>query len=302
MNQILELAERQGYLTTADAHALGGHRMQLSRLVREGALIRTLRGVYVPAAPSHPHQSHVLATRAALAADPFAAASHHSALALHGIDLFAVRWSQVHVIDPRCSSVQHQSLHRHVLRPGDRVETIEGDRVINLPLALCQVAARFGMVAGLVAMDHALRLERCTRDDLVAVVGSGRLRRGLVAARQAVELADGRAESPGESRLRAIVAAGAFPYEVQANVGGPGAGYRVDLLIDGRVALEFDGEVKYGGREGVTALVAEKRREDWIRSRGYAFMRTVWSELNFPVAIRRALHRHVVQARAQRAG
>lgn len=76
MNQILDLARRQGYVTASDVKALGAHRMQLTRLVRSGDLIHTVRSVYLPAEPFKPEESHARVTRAILAADPFAAASH----------------------------------------------------------------------------------------------------------------------------------------------------------------------------------------------------------------------------------
>lgn len=300
-NDLFALAQRQGYVTTADAARLGINRMTLKRLVEAGILLRTVRGVYLLADERTPAERHEAVTRAMLDADPWSAASHHSALVMHGIDVYGVPFSQVQVADPRRSSRSHQSLHRHVLREGDTVVDIDGYKVLALPLALCQTAARFGMVAGLVAMDHALHQERCTVDDLRAVVESGRLRRGVGAARRAVAMADGRAESPGESRLRAIIAAGPFEYDVQVKVGGPGDGYVVDLLVDGCIVLEFDGGEKYEGVEGKKALVAEKRREDWIRAQGYGFMRSMWPELDYPVAVRRAVHDQVLVTRAGRA-
>lgn len=220
---------------------------------------------------------------------------------MHGINLFGVPWQQVHVLDPRSTSIRHESLHRHVLRSGDRLVDVGNYRAAEIPLALGQVAAHAGMVSGLVAMDHALHLGLCTTDDIEAILESGRLRRGLLAARRALELADGRSESPGESRLRAIIATGPFEYEPQVNVGGPGAGYRVDFLVDGCVVVEFDGEVKYEGEDARLVVQAEKQREDWIRAQGYGFMRVTWSELNYAPTIRRLLHGHVVRARAFRA-
>lgn len=301
MEAILDLAARQGYVTTAQARALGAHEHTLTRLVSAGELVKAVRRVYHSVDDRTPEQRHALTTRAMLDADPWSAASHHSALALHGVALYGVRWNQVQVADPRRSSRSHESLHRHVLREGDVVAEIDGLKSLTVPLALCQVAARYGVVAGLVSMDDALRKGLCTPDDLAAIAESGRLRRGIGALRRAIELADGRAESPGESRLRAIVAEGPFSYEVQANVGGPGEGYRVDLLVDGCVALEFDGAQKYDGVDGKLALIAEKRREDWIRDQGLRFMRVISPELNYSVALRRVLHGHVVAARAARA-
>lgn len=288
-------------MTTAQAANLGVGRMSLHRLVGAGVFLHTAQGVYVPRDDSTREGRHAAVTRAILDADPWSVASHHSALVLHGINLYGVPFDQVQVADPRCSSRSHRSLHRHVLRDGDPVVTIGEHRAIGLPLALCQTASRWGMVAGLVSMDHALRLGEVAKDDLQSVIDSGRLRRGIRAARRAAALADGRAESPGESRLRAIVHGGSFDYDLQANVGGPGSGYVADLLIDGRVVLEFDGELKYDGPEGRKAIVAEKRREDWIRSRGYGFMRVMWPELDYPATVQRVLHGHVLATRAARA-
>lgn len=298
MEPILELARRQGYITTAQAIALGGHEHTLGRLVRAGKLIKTIRSIYLTAVPRTPEAAHALVTRAFLESDRWSVASHHSALALQGINLHGVPWDQLHVADPRKSSRSHASLHRHVLRDGDPVIDVGAHKSLALPLALCQVGARFGVTAGLVAMDHALHQGLCTTDDLAAVIESGRLRRGIGAARRAVSLADHRSQSPGESRLREIVAQGPFMYDLQVNVGAPGDGYVVDLLVDGCVVLEFDGGEKYEGLEGKKALVAEKRREDWIRGEGYGFMRTMWPELDYPVAVRHVLTDKVVVARA----
>lgn len=301
MEAILELAERQGYVTTAQARALGGHEHTLGRLVEHGKLIRTLRGIFLHPHPRTPEAEHALVTRAMLDHDRWSVASHHSSLALHGLALFGVPWRQVHVADPRKSSRRHANIHRHVLRDGDPVVDVGEHKALGLPLSLCLTAARFGVVSGLVSMDHALHQELCTVDDLRAVIDSGRLRRGIGAARRAVALADGRAESPGESRLRAIIAESPFAYDLQVNVGGPGGGYRVDLLVDGCVVVEYDGEEKYEGIEGKVALIAEKRREDWIRSRRYGLMRVMKDELRHPVTVRRILGTKVVEARAGRA-
>lgn len=302
MEEILELAHRQGYITAAQARALGGHEHTLGRLTAQGRLQHPSRGIYLTAEERTPGQAHALLSRALLGADPFALASHHSALALHGVALFGVPWSQVHLIEGRPGSRARRGRHRHVLRDGDASTCVDGCRTVGVPLALAQVAARFGVTAGLVSLDNALATGLCRTDDVAQIVSSGRLRRGVASARRALELADGRAESPGESRLRAIIADSPWPFDVQVNVGGPGAGYVVDLLVAGLVVVEFDGAVKYAGAEGRSALVAEKVREDFIRSLGYGFMRVMWPQLDYPVTILRTLYDHVRLARAQRAG
>ncbi len=245
MHEILHLAQQQGYITAAKAKALGSNESALNRLVGKGALLRPLRGVYLLPGVRHNSETHVLLTRAMLETDPFVYASHHSALALHGVTLYRVPWQQVHLIESRLSSRGLQGHHRHVLRPGDQVSEINGLRTVRVPLALAQVASRFGVTSGLVSLDNALAQQLCTKEDVETILESGRIRRGVTFARRALELADGRSESPGESRLRAIIAETKWNYDLQVNVGGPGHGYRVDMLVEGLVVIEFDGRVKY---------------------------------------------------------
>ena len=72
-------------------------------------------------------------------------------------------------------------------------------------------------------------------------------------------------------------------------------GARVDLLVGGRVVVEFDGLVKYEGADGRAALAAEKRREDWLRSLGYEVVQLTWADLERPrrveALVRSALER-----------
>lgn len=295
MQHIIDLAQHQGYVTAAQVSDLGRASHTLGRLVADGRLVRASRGIYLPPGARFRPQTHALLVKATLDDDPFAIASHHSALALHGIALFDVDWGQVHLLDARTSSRIRDHRHWHVLREGDEVVDVGGYRVAGVPLALAQVAAQFGIAAGMVAIDDALHRGVCTRDDVASVLASGRLRRGVVAARRAVELADERTESPGESRLRWILANSPWHFEIQAEIGGPGAGYRVDHLVEGRLVVEFDGAMKYDGPTGRAALLAEKTREDWIRERGYGVLRVVWSELDHPAQVQRRISRTLLQ-------
>lgn len=292
--ELLRLVTDHGYLTAHQAAALGVHHHTLGRLVEAGQLTRSARGIYTLPEAGNRTDLHRLLVRAILDEDPLAAASHHSALALHGVALFDVPWHRVHLLDHRTSSRIRQNLHWHVLRPGDPLVDVDGYRVASLPLALGQVAAQFGVEPGLVSLDDALHRDLVTADDVGAILDSGRLRRGLVGARRALELADGRAESPGESRLRLILADAPWAYDIQVNLGGPGRGYRADALVEGRLVVEFDGTQKYGGERGAQAMVAEKTREDWIRGQGYGVLRVTWSELAYPRALRREIDRRVL--------
>ena len=62
-------------------------------------------------------------------------------------------------------------------------------------------------------------------------------------------------------------------------------------LPDLGVVIEFDGRVKYEGRDGAQALAAEKRREDRIRALGYGIVRLTWRDLSNPGRVREAIQR-----------
>ncbi|WP_372430402.1 hypothetical protein [Janibacter melonis] len=85
--------------------------------------------------------------------------------------------------------------------------------------------------------------------------------------------ADGRHETPGETRTGVCLHRLGLAYTPQVWIGQD----RVDALLDDEpVVVEFDGALKYMDQD---ALVAEKIREDRIRSRGYGFVRLMWADL-----------------------
>jgi hypothetical protein len=147
---------------------------------------------------------------------------------------------------------------------------------------------RFGFEDGVVAADAALRLG-ATRADLWRVLARMGCWPHVTQARAAALVADGGAQSIGETLTRLLV--------LELGRGMPQTQYvltegerraEVDLRL-GRLLIEFDGRVKYVGRErgGLAdrppeeVLWAEKRREDWLRGldSGYLVSRVVWPDL-----------------------
>ena len=135
-----------------------------------------------------------------------------------------------------------------------------GVLVVNPALAVIQTASCDGLRAGLIAADAALARGLVTARDLAAALASS----GLAGeAARAVEMADGRSESPGESWSRLVFAGLALPApELQADIrdaGGRLVG-RVDFLFrEQRLIVEFDGRIKYEGADGRDAVFREKR-------------------------------------------
>lgn len=137
--------------------------------------------------------------------------------------------------------------------------------------------------AALVPADGALFRRLVTPDALAAAVERGAHRPRNGDARRVVAFADGRAESPGETRSRVAIRRAGLPAPtLQYRT----SGFRCDFGWEehGTVA-EFDGRIKYGrclppGQDPGDAVFEEKVREDALRDRGLQVVRWIWAELS----------------------
>jgi very-short-patch-repair endonuclease len=88
---------------------------------------------------------------------------------------------------------------------------------------------------------------------------------GIKRARRALAVADGRSESPMESRLRVILLdAGLPPPDVQVWVGDR----RIDMAYrDVKLGIEYDGDTHRD------RLVEDNRRQNWLVAAGYVLLR-----------------------------
>lgn len=300
--------------TYGEARERGVGDPELRRWLRAGDVVAPRRGAYVLGAAwaaAHDEGRLALRTKAVLATRPGNVASHQSALALHGLPVHGVSLGTVDVIG---------AVRRVRTRPGLRVHgwaapvppstddlaavphvVADGYRCVPIATAIAQVALRSGSLAGLVPLDCALHDRRCTLDDVRSALTGlvqrpvhERIRDDLLRS------ADPTCESVGETRTRVLL--GALGLDPQSQVvlvddGGSFLG-RVDFLVAGRVVVEFDGLVKYGGAHGSAALVAEKAREDALRAAGYLVIRVVWSDLDHPDEVARRIRRAVAQVSA----
>lgn len=281
-------------VTGAQLRAAGLTPGHVARLVADKVLLRLRRDLLVDAAAWHsrpPWERHTLRARGTLRSlDPDGskglALSHHSALAVLGLALFAVD-NNAHLVRTKPGrGHRSRGVQIHARVDAEHVTEVDGLRVVRAATAVAQVAALSGIPAGLVAADSALREKMCTTDDLRTLVDWSGVRRGRPAVRAVAELADGRRESAGESRaawsmhLLSIRAVPQVTITTQQNEFVA----RVDFLLrDHRVIVEFDGMGKYGE---ASALRGEKRREDALRSLGYVVVRLTWEDLDDLTAVR----------------
>ncbi|NUS01547.1 MAG: hypothetical protein HOV97_03175 [Nonomuraea sp.] len=116
----------------------------------------------------------------------------------------------------------------------------------------------------------------------------------MATVRAALRHADGRHESPGETRTAYVLRCLGLDLDPQVEVVAEGRRYRADFRVRGtRVLVEFDGAVKYVDR---AALFEEKQREDALRRAGWIIVRVVWSDLSDPARLRRRLANALAQA------
>lgn len=138
------------------------------------------------------------------------------------------------------------------------------------------LAASRSLVAGVAAIDHVLATGSA-RAEFERTIDGWLPFHGARRAQLALGHATGPAESPLESLSLVGIRLGGLPEPMQqVDVVARGVRYRLDFLWpDCEVAGEADGRIKYlPGAD----LLAEKRREDDIRSVGLRVARWDWDE------------------------
>jgi very-short-patch-repair endonuclease len=161
------------------------------------------------------------------------------------------------------------------------VTTLGRLRVTSLERTVVDCAMMLDYRQGLVLMDHALRLG-ADLDLMNAMAGNLPGRSGVRNLRLVLANADIRAESAGETLTRELLARLKLPMpeaqvEVQSRVGR----HRLDFAWkEKKVALEFDGKVKYFDyKPTAEVLFQERRRERALTEDGWYFVRLEWKDL-----------------------
>lgn len=296
MNDLLAIRAslNNGTFTTIEALETGCTPDGLTRLIRTGEIIRVAAGVYAVRttyATADPAARHAMTTSGVVRQrGPGFQASHYSALALMGVPLWNCNLGRIHVSrtgDGPPRRTKGLSIHKAY----GAQSLGQWDEIACVPAALAVVGAagEAGFECGVVAADAVLGRKLATLEELEFWVDYLSGTPNIIAARAAVEFADGRSESVGESRTRMVMEAVGRPRPTpQGKVfDGTQLVGRVDFLFkDAMTVVEFDGIVKYDGFEGKEALAAEKAREDHLRSLGYEVVRLVWADLTNPSRVR----------------
>jgi hypothetical protein len=276
---------QDGVISTQQSARLGATPNDLVRLVRDGQLLHPFRGAYLLPDPDGDSPTdearHLRLCRAARLIYPTAVLGGVSGALAHGLPGTGADLAR---------PVLHHGRHRGIgvvgirMRRARDVESVMSDHGPTLPLAatLMDHARDNGTLPGVIAMDAALYGNAVTSEDLDAALTAVRNWPRAARAAAALDLVDGRSESPGESWTRFVLAVAGIEtipqVELRDDAGTVVA--RVDLLVEGtKTVVEFDGRLKYTSAE---VLWAEKKREDRLRRLGYTVVRITWSDLHQP--------------------
>lgn len=300
MDPLWLLAETDGFFTRGQARDLGYGDRDVAAAIRVGLWHRIRRGYYTftdlwGALEEVPR--HVVLTRAvthSLGRDKVAA-SHVSGCALHGIEMWGLDLTRVHVtrLDGGPGRVEGDVVHHEGMCLDSDV--VEIDDVLVLLPARCAIEAgsRATNEQALVLLDSLLH-KGCA--NAVELMRQFELMQRWPFVRHLhipVRMADPRAHSAGESRGRWFFRCGGIPApELQYEVRNP-AGVLLgttDWAWPQLGALgEFDGKIKYGrlvrpDQQPGDVMFAEKQREELLcRVSGLPRMiRMVWDDLERP--------------------
>ncbi|MFB8230448.1 hypothetical protein [Cellulosimicrobium sp. NPDC055967] len=276
-------------------------RAEIAAAVRRGTLVRVRRGVYAAppasvAPPARRRRDAVVARAVALAGrlttDYWF--SHSTAAVLHGLWTWRLE-DEVHVTQLGNPSVRRtdSGFRRHwtALPESDRCE-LDGLPITSLERTIVDCARSLSPTAGVVVADSGLRAGADVQK-VTAVLDAAAGGRGVQRARRVLAEADPRSESPGESVVRWLVVDAGLPHpEPNLAVTTWRGTYRLDVAwATYRVAVEFDGAVKYSGGEygdPRDRLLAEKTRHDALTEAGWFVLRVTWNDLAEPdVLVRR---------------
>jgi len=275
---------RLGVFTSQEALAVGYRDGDIRTELRARRWIRLRKGVYIRASDlptSGGRERHLVdGVAVLLSLDVGPVLSHGSAARLHGLIVPRAETREVRVtaVD-QWRRGRGYKVARAALPPDDVVPWLAfGTTSMSRTLVDC--AREWSLSDSVIAIDAALHERKVDRADLQRAVLAGSHRVGIAGAARALDLADGRAESPLETRGRlTLLFAGLPKPELQVEIHDrAGLIGRVDAWYEeAAVAVEWDGRVKYfdprSGLPSGEVLWEEKRREDRMRDVGVRFVR-----------------------------
>lgn len=246
MSDLDALFRSQGGVATSGQLLTFYSRSRLDIEIRDGRLIKVWPGVYSRDAPDVSVRLRGLDLRAG---EPVAICLG-TAAAAYGFDTEDTR--DIHALNPARHQLRNSDgliVHR---RYGAPLSRADGRPATHAAWTAVEVARSLRRPRALATLDAALRSRTCDRRQLFAAATAQAGRRGIVAVRELIPLADALAESPMESEARLAMLDGGLPAPVLQHeiVDLDLRTWRVDFAwLDVKVAVEYDGFDWHSDRE-----------------------------------------------------
>ena len=286
------MANHHGLITSRELIRLGHGADVVQRWTKEALLVRVRRGVYTLPASWEAWDEFTERPLARARAAHYTmrtphVMSHDSAALELGLPILAASPEMIHVTRPDVhgSRTAHGVKHHTAAYRKQQVVRVNGIDVLEPARTAIDIAREHGFQHGVVACDSALR-SGLTKGALRKAYEPMSCWRHVTVVRAAVDFADGRSESVGESLARVLAEeVGLGPVEPQFILVIDGRLVRCDLRI-GRHIVEFDGKAKYrrvevGGlatKDPGEVVWDEKQRQDKICGIGLGMSRIVWAD------------------------
>jgi len=298
MDPLRVVVETGGVFLRGEARDVGYDDKAVADAIRAGVWVRVRRGAYtfrdIWDAEDVAGRHAILSRAVIRSLGDRVALSHVSAAVEHGCATWGVDLTRVHVtrLDGGAGRTEKDVVH-HEGRCLDDDVVHKHSLVLTHPARACIETATLGSVeAGLVTADSMIHLGHVTSDELGSRFRAMERWPATRKVHLVLGLADGRAESPGETRSRFLCwASGLAAPQLQFHVfdqHGRLVGITDFAWPEHRLLGEFDGKVKYGrllspGEKPEDVVFREKRREDLLREvTSYAMIRLTWADLHRP--------------------
>ncbi|GAA3517798.1 type IV toxin-antitoxin system AbiEi family antitoxin domain-containing protein [Aeromicrobium panaciterrae] len=294
---LMTRAELRGYITRPEILDCGYDDRDIRAARAIDLLTRIGPGLYALSAtyePLTPEKQHLIRCRAvAHRLGDGVVLTHQSAALMHGMPVWGLDLMEVQLTRRDGKRGRHEAGVSHHIGNIDDTQIVEVDGVLTAKPArtVWEVACAGESESGLVTVDAALHDGLVSHEGLLEVAGSFAHWQGSRSARLALSLADGRSESPGESRARHLFWRAGIPSpDLQFRVVGRDGHIiaRTDFAWElYRHLAEFDGRIKYDGTfgdAGFATVFGEKKREDLVRAEMWGLTRLTWADLDATVA------------------
>jgi Protein of unknown function (DUF559) len=271
--EVLELFDKQRGVATSGQLLGLMTRRRFNNAVNSGVFERIWQGIYCWGEPTDELRLRGLD----LSSGKVVAVCLGTAAAIYGFDTEDT--IDLHVLNPPAGQIRSADgmvVHR---RDGAPLVRINERPVTSAAWTAVEVARGLRRPRALATLDAALRSETCSRSELWQAALEQAGRRGIVAVRELIALADALAESPMESEARLAMFDGGLPaptlqYEI---IDGNGELRRVDFAWpEQRVAVEYDGLDWHSDPE---AMRRDRRRRAALEDLGWVVISIVFEDV-----------------------